>query len=192
MSAQRESFRDPPGVQNLFHSTRFAWLWLLLRLWLGHRWLEAAAHKLGNPDWVQTGAAVRAFWERAVQIPPPPARPPVAFDWYRDFLVWLLTIRAETVFGPLVTYGQVLVGVALILGAFVGLAAFFGAFMNWNFMMAGTASTNPMMFLVSLLLVLAWRVAGYYGLDRWLLVALGTPWQPGRLFRPSQPPARAE
>jgi thiosulfate dehydrogenase (quinone) large subunit len=90
----------------------------------------------------------------------------VAFDWYRDFLLWLLSVGAEGFFGKLITYGQVLVGVALIFGAFVGLAAFFGAFMNWNFMMAGTASTNPMMFLVSLLLVLAWKVAGYYGPDR--------------------------
>jgi thiosulfate dehydrogenase [quinone] large subunit len=111
----------------------------------------------------------------------------VAFDWYRDFLLWLLSVGAEGFFGKLITYGQVLVGVALIFGAFVGLAAFFGAFMNWNFMMAGTASTNPMMFLVSLLLVLAWKVAGYYGLDRWLLPALGTPWRPGRVFQARQP-----
>jgi hypothetical protein len=24
--------------------------------------------------------------------------------------------------------------------------------------------------------ILAWRVAGYYGVDRWLLPLLGTPW----------------
>jgi thiosulfate dehydrogenase (quinone) large subunit len=68
----REYFEDPPVVKELFQSTRFAWIWLLLRLWLGYKWLDAAAHKLGNPDWVQTGAAVRAFWERAVQVRPRP------------------------------------------------------------------------------------------------------------------------
>jgi thiosulfate dehydrogenase (quinone) large subunit len=26
-------------------------------------------------------------------------------------------------------------------------------------------------------LILAWRVAGWYGLDRWLLPWLGTPWR---------------
>jgi YHS domain-containing protein len=26
-------------------------------------------------------------------------------------------------------------------------------------------------------------VAGWIGVDRWLLPALGTPWQPGRVFR---------
>jgi thiosulfate dehydrogenase [quinone] large subunit len=33
------------------------------------------------------------------------------------------------------------------------------------------------------LLVLAWRNAGWIGLDRWLLPMIGTPWQPGGVFR---------
>ena len=28
----------------------------------------------------------------------------------------------------------------------------------------------------AILLVLAWKIAGWYGLDRWLLPWLGTPW----------------
>jgi thiosulfate dehydrogenase [quinone] large subunit len=27
--------------------------------------------------------------------------------------------------------------------------------------------------------MLAWKVAGYYGVDRYLLPMLGTPWHPG-------------
>ncbi|MDO8532238.1 MAG: hypothetical protein Q7T26_08745, partial [Dehalococcoidia bacterium] len=73
-------------------------------------------------------------------------------------------------------------GVALIIGAFVGIAAFLGSLMNWNFMMAGSASTNPMLFAVATFLVLAWKVAGRWGADRWLLPALGTPWGPGKVF----------
>ncbi|HNS03613.1 MAG TPA: DoxX family protein, partial [Anaerolineae bacterium] len=37
-------------------------------------------------------------------------------------------------------------------------------------------SSNPLMFLFSSLLFLAWKVGGWYGLDRWLLPRLGTPW----------------
>jgi thiosulfate dehydrogenase [quinone] large subunit len=74
-------------------------------------------------------------------------------------------------------FGEILIGTALILGAFVGIAAFLGGFMNWNFIMAGTASTNGLLFALAVLLVLAWRVAGWYGLDRYLLPLLGTPWQ---------------
>ncbi|MBZ0299473.1 MAG: hypothetical protein K8J31_07035 [Anaerolineae bacterium] len=69
-----------------------------------------------------------------------------------------------------------IVGVALILGAFVGIAAVFGAFMNWNYIMAGSASTNGLLGIAAILLILAWKVAGYYGLDRYLLRWLGTPW----------------
>jgi thiosulfate dehydrogenase [quinone] large subunit len=84
-----------------------------------------------------------------------------------------------------------LIGIALILGAFTGIAAFFGAFMNWNFMMAGTASSNPLLFTAAILLILAWKVAGYYGLDRWLLPLLGTPWQRGTLLTPTEKPVPA-
>lgn len=73
----------------------------------------------------------------------------------------------------------------VLVDALVGVAAFFGALMNWNFMLAGSASSNPVLFLVAVLLILAWKVAGYYGLDRFLLPMLGTPWRPGKAFRPA-------
>jgi thiosulfate dehydrogenase [quinone] large subunit len=38
------------------------------------------------------------------------------------------------------------------------------------------------MILISGLLILAWRNAGWYGLDRWVLPALGTPWHRGDLL----------
>ncbi|BCX03223.1 MAG: hypothetical protein KatS3mg053_1161 [Candidatus Roseilinea sp.] len=81
-----------------------------------------------------------------------------------------------TWFAPLVAVGEVLVGIALIVGMLTAIAAFFGGLMNWNFIMAGTASTNALLFAIAILLMLAWRVAGWYGVDRWLLPKLGTPW----------------
>ncbi|MEZ4562461.1 MAG: hypothetical protein R2853_06955 [Thermomicrobiales bacterium] len=72
--------------------------------------------------------------------------------------------------------GEVLIGLGLIFGALVGIAAFFGTLMNFSFMLAGTTSTNPVLFGLAVFLVLAWKVAGYWGLDRYLLPALGTPW----------------
>ena len=41
------------------------------------------------------------------------------------------------------------------------------------------------MILVSGLLILAWRNAGWYGLDRFVLPKLGTPWHRGEVFSPS-------
>ena len=40
------------------------------------------------------------------------------------------------------------------LGMFTGIAAFFGGFLNWHFMMAGSASTNPVMFVLAAFLIL--------------------------------------
>jgi thiosulfate dehydrogenase [quinone] large subunit len=89
-------------------------------------------------------------------------------------------------FSYLVTYGEILVGVLLILGLLTGIAAFFGTFMNLNYLFAGTVSINPLLGLLGLFLILAWRVAGWYGLDRYVLPKLGTPWQEGTLFSNSK------
>jgi thiosulfate dehydrogenase (quinone) large subunit len=169
--------QDPPLVQKLLNDPRAGWLWLILRVWLGWQWLSSAQGKIFNQAWVGSGEALRGFWERAVIIPDAPARPAIAFDWYRTFLQSLLDAEAYTWFGALVAYGELLVGIGLILGAFTGVAAFFGAMMNWNFMMAGSASTNPLLFIIAIGLILAWKVAGYIGADYFLLRWIGTPWK---------------
>ena len=63
-------------------------------------------------------------------------------------------------FSYLVAYGEVLVGLGLILGLLTGIAAFFGSVMNASFLFAGTVSTNPLLFILATWLVLAWKVAG--------------------------------
>ncbi len=54
--------------------------------------------------------------------------------------------------------------------------------MNWNYIMAGSASTNGLLLVVAVGLVVGWKISGWVGLDRWLLPLLGTPWRPGTLF----------
>jgi thiosulfate dehydrogenase [quinone] large subunit len=180
-----EVVQDPPLVQKLFTDSRAALLWLPLRIWLGYQWFEAASHKISNPAWVQTGEALKGFWTNAVKIPET-GKPPISFDWYRTFLQFMLDQQAYVWFAKLVAVGELMIGIALILGAFTGIAAFFGGFMNWNFMMAGSASTNPMLFVIAVGLILAWKVSGYIGLDYVLLRVVGTPWrgqpvrQPGK------------
>jgi len=160
---------------------------VIARIYVGYAWLTSGIGKLSNPAWTQTGEALKGFWERAVAIPDAPARPLIAFDWYRGFLQSMIDAGAYTWFSKIIYIGEILIGVALILGLFTGIAAFFGGFMNWNFMMAGSASTNPVLFTLSILLVLAWKTAGWWGLDRFLLPALGTLWQPGKAFGQKPP-----
>ncbi len=78
----------------------------------------------------------------------------------------------------LITFGEIAVGVGLLVGCLTGVAAFFGAMMNMSFLLAGSASVNPVLFTLAIGLILAWKVAGYYGVDRYLLPLLGTPWHP--------------
>jgi thiosulfate dehydrogenase [quinone] large subunit len=85
--------------------------------------------------------------------------------------------------------GEIAVGIGLLFGILTGFAAFFGALMNMSFMLAGSASTNPVLFALAIGLILAWRVAGYYGVDRYLLPRLGTPWKPGTVHPSSTPVA---
>jgi thiosulfate dehydrogenase [quinone] large subunit len=166
---------EPPFVQKLFGDRRLAFIWLLPRLYLGYQWFDASQHKIADPKWVQTGEALKGFWQSVVVTQP---KPVAYFDWYRNFIQFMLDNQAYTWFAKLVAYGELAIGICLILGAFTGVAAFFGGFMNWNFMMAGSASTNPLLFAIAVFLILAWKVAGYYGLDRVLLPMLGTPWRP--------------
>ena len=104
-------------------------------------------------------------------------RAAITYDWYRLFLQILIDAQAQTWFAKLIVFGELLVGIGLIVGAFVGVAAFFGALLNMNFMLAGTVSTNPVLFLLAVGLMLAWKIAGYYGRDRVLLPLVGTPWK---------------
>lgn len=183
VSRKGELIQEPPLIQKLLGDPRAGWIWLLPRLWLGYQWIEASSHKLTNPAWMQTGEALKGFWVGALT-----SKTPLAFDWYRAFLQGLVDAQAYTWFAKLVAIGELTIGVALVLGAFTGVAAFFGGFMNWNFMMAGSASVNPMFFVVSVGLILAWKVSGYIGADFFLLRWLGTPWRGPRVKAGEQQP----
>ena len=172
------TIQNPAIARFLFSDVRSAWIWLILRLWLGYAWFDASLHKINDPAWVSTGEALKGFWINSVKIPET-GKAAIAYDWYRSFLTYLLDHQAYTWFGKLVAYGELLIGIALIIGAFVGIAAFFGALMNWNYIMAGVASTNGLLLVAAVLLMLAWKVAGYYGADFVMLRWLGVPWRDG-------------
>ena len=177
--SQLVEIEGPAFARFLFNNSRAGLLWLPIRLFLGFSWLEAGLHKITDPAWVSGGSALRAYWERAATIPEAPARPPITYEWYRDFINVLLAGHHETWFAWLITLGEIAIGLGLLVGALTGIAAFFGAFMNMSFLLAGSASVNPVLFTLAVGLMLAWKVAGYYGLDRYLLPRLGTPWRLG-------------
>ncbi len=172
-----EVIHAPSILTRLFNHPLAGLIWLPVRVWLGWQWVSAAIHKLESPAWMQTGTALKGFWTGAVAMPAT-GTPPIHYAWYRSFLQFLLDTKSYTWFAKLVPLGELMVGVALILGLFTAFSAFMGGLMNFNFMMAGSASVNPVFFLISVLLVLAWRVAGYFGADYVLIPWLGSLLQP--------------
>ncbi len=204
---------EPPVAKWLFASTQTAWLWLIVRLWLGWEWLHAGWGKVfggeidpfggefaltgdRNIGWVRSGEIVRdgetvargvgdsvaGFAAGAIESGTQGAHPSIAYGWYVNFLEWVRD-TAHPFIGPVVAIGEVVIGLALILGLFTGIAAMLGSIMNFSFAFAGSAGVNPAMILVAGALILAWRNAGWIGLDRWVLPKLGVPWQPGEAFR---------
>ena len=173
--------QDPPVALALFGEVRWAWVWLILRLYVGYEWLSAGWEKLSTATWTgsKAGVALAGFINGAL-TKSTGAHPDVQ-DWYAAFLQHIV-LPNVTAWSFLISWGETLVGVALVLGIFTGIAAFFGSFMNVNYLMAGTVSTNPILFAIATWLVLAWKTAGWWGLDRWALRALGTPWSPGYVF----------
>jgi thiosulfate dehydrogenase [quinone] large subunit len=151
-----------------FTSAKSAPFWFVIRLYVGYEWLVAGYGKVMSSAWFgsDAGAALGGFVQGAL-AKTAGAHPDVSM-WYASFLKSVVLPHLVT-WSNLVAVGEVLVGLALIVGAFTGIAAFFGLFMNLNFMLAGTVSTNPVLFTLAIGLVLAWHVAGYWGVDKYLL-----------------------
>jgi thiosulfate dehydrogenase [quinone] large subunit len=173
----RVLIQDPPIARFFFQSTVAAWVWLVVRIYVGYDFLTAGWHKFTTPAWMDgSGQGILGFWKGALGTTPTGA-PVITFDWYRGFIQVLVDTHSAGWFSYVIVFGELAVGIGLILGAFVGLAATGGLLMNLAFMLAGTTSTNPVLALLGVLLILAWKNAGYVGLDRYLLPLLGTPWQ---------------
>ena len=175
------TMEDPPVARFLFADVRFSWFWLIVRLYVGYEWLMAGWGKVTSPTWIgaQAGTALTGFVNNALQqTSGAHANVQTWYGWFLQNIV----LPAAPVWSWIVSFGELLVGVALILGIFTGLAAFFAGFMNVSYLMAGAVSINPFLFVFATWLVLAWKTAGWIGLDRWILPALGTPWRPGKLF----------
>jgi thiosulfate dehydrogenase [quinone] large subunit len=182
---------EPPIARFLFADTRMAWFWLIVRVYVGYQWFTAGFEKLtgysatiGNTfgtgstsnSWIFTshlGAQLTGFAHSGI-AQSVGAHPSVQ-GWYAWFLQNII-IPWAGFWSYVVTFGELAVGIGLIIGMLTGIAAFFGVFMNMNFLLAGAVSINPIIGGLAIFLILAWRVAGYYGVDRWLLPLLGTPW----------------
>ena len=144
--------------------------WLFIRLILGVEWIRGGWEKIGDGGWTTApvGGAVESFLRGAI-AKSEGDRPEVQ-GWFADLTRDVFLPNAD-VLAYLVAYGELLVGLALIIGLFTRLSVLFGVAMNIAFLFAGTTSTNPQMLVLGLALAAFGATAGAYGVDRWVL-----PW----------------
>ena len=129
-------------------------IWLVIRLYVGIQWVLSGYGKLTDPAWFGSGAGAKLGGFIQGALKKTSGDHPDVQGWYASFLENVI-LPHLTFWSHVVTLGEICVGIALVLGLFVGVAAFFGAFMNLNFLLAGTVSINPVLLPLEILLVLA-------------------------------------
>ena len=134
---------------------------LLIRFYLGYQWFTSGWGKVTGGGFDASG-----FLHGAVANST--GDHPAVQGWWASFLQGVAIPNAE-LFSFLVMWGEVLVGLALILGLFTTFAAFMGITMNFAFLFSGTVSTNAQMVLLTIFVLVSGYNAGRYGLDRFIM-----------------------
>jgi thiosulfate dehydrogenase [quinone] large subunit len=187
-----ERFPEPSISRFFLGSEGSSPLWFVIRMYVGAEWFLAGWEKVISPTWGTSGKAVAGFVSGALKLTV--GAHPAVQGWYAWFLQNIVTPNVG-LFSFLVSWGEVAVGLGILLGLLTGIAAGFGVLMNMNYLLAGTVSINPVLGMLGLFLCLSWRVCGWIGIDARLLPALGLPWKPGTWFHTADtatPPAAAQ
>lgn len=142
-------------------------IWLPVRLYVGYEWFMAGYEKLISHAWLGSNAGniIKGFLTGA--LAKTGGDHPDVMQWY----AWLINhvfIPGAPVLSYLVVFGELLVGAALILGLCTKKAAKWGAFMNINYLLAGTVSSNAFLLVLELFLIKSSKVSGWIGVDRFM------------------------
>jgi len=160
-----------PFANWLYRSHTASVLWLVVRVWLGYQWLNAGYQKIWGAErsafWFGSGAGVKGFAAAGV-AGSAGGKTGASYGWWAAFLHNFVIPNASWI-AKLVSLGEVAIGVGLILGLFTGVAAGAALLLDLVYMFSGSAGVNPGYAFLAVLLVLAWRNAGWIGLDRFVL-----------------------
>jgi thiosulfate dehydrogenase (quinone) large subunit len=143
-------------------------VWTVLRIWLGIQWIEAGWHKM--VDGFDAGGFLQGALAKAQ------GDHPAVQGWYANFLEGFALPNVK-LFNVLIPWGEVLIGVGLIVGIATVPALIAAAFMNLNFLLAGTVSTNPILLTAQIILLFVGKGAYTWGGDRFIV-----PYVKERLF----------
>ncbi|CAH0417936.1 hypothetical protein WGH24286_00352 [Periweissella ghanensis] len=134
----------------------------IIRVWLGYNWTIDGFQKITSQF------SAHGFINNAIAHP---VQSPTgfAFPWYTAFLKLMTGNGAHTaMFSFLVSWGELLVGLGLLFGTLTLLAAFFGLFLNFAYLLAGTVSINPTYIILEFIILLGGFNSAKIGLDYWV------------------------
>lgn len=138
---------------------------LLLRLYVGWKWLDSGWGKLtGDKAFDATGFLNNAVTKPIVDKATNETLYPTFTKFIENF-----ALPNVKLFNTLIPIGEFLVGLGLLFGVLTTAAAFFGLLMNFMFMFAGTVSINPWLILLGFIILTAGANAGKFGGDYFVL-----------------------
>jgi thiosulfate dehydrogenase [quinone] large subunit len=131
-------------------------LHLLLRTLFAAFWLAAATNKL-RKGWLTTDILERIFKDRLTEMPP---------DSFAVAYLQLFAIPLYKVVAVVVTFGELYVGVALLLGLTTRWAAAASFFILFNLAIGGYYDASLIPFFLLSLMMMRWGSGRWFGLDR--------------------------
>lgn len=134
----------------------------IIRVFIGWQWLMSGWAKVSGTF------SAQGMIKGAVENPVLDTSGANAYPWYTSFLDDFVLSNIK-VFDLMVSWGELLVGLGLLLGTLTTAAAFFGLLMNFSYLLSGSISLNPVFILIQFLLLVAGFNAGKIGLDRWVI-----------------------
>ncbi|MNU80127.1 hypothetical protein D3C71_697500 [compost metagenome] len=151
---------------NFLRENRYVSLLLtVLRVYLGWLWVSAGWGKILSGEFDASGFLNGAIAKTTGEHP-------LVQPWWGTFLKEV-ALPFVDLFNVLVPWGELLVGIGLILGIVTSFSILMGLTMNFAYLLSGTTSTNPQMVILGMFILVAGLNAGRIGLDRWFLPLLG-------------------
>jgi len=146
----------------IFYNKKMAPFWLLVRLYVGYKWLHAGVTKLFSPTWIGSEApqSLLHFLNNTLDKATGPHAS--VMGWYA-YLTQHVFIPLAPEMSYLVVAAEILVGLCILFGFWIKKAAIVGGLLNINYMLAGSISINPVLLILEILLILSAKIAGYFG-----------------------------
>ena len=151
--------RTTPGVFTWLRQSKIASVaWLAVRVWIGIMWFQAGWSKVfgaENPSFLHNnGAAVAGFAGHGT----------AAYSWWASIMHSFVVPNASWI-AVLVDFGELAIGLGLIVGFLTRTAAVASLFLLLTYVMSGTAGVTGFYALCALIVLATWRTSTWIGLD---------------------------